>query len=462
MAQDLVDLQFDRAVEIVQGLPKNGPIQTGYEEKLAMYSLYKQATVGNVTTPRPGMFDMLGRAKYDAWAGQKDLGTRDAKLQYVDTLLKVLRKYSDKTVARDLVAELDSYRDPSTIGPSARSDSGSETSNSEDDEQQNEEEVDENIRDSQMSYEQVTADDETDEDYDRSQPPPPLDRRPGSSISSQNQYKTPLGGSVINAQMPSRVLSPRGGGGTPSMQPLPEHPTPSAFGPDNSPPPLFNHPNSLKKQLSGGSQRSISPRLPAQHLGPYRGTPTFQRNTATVYQSPNQAVQLSQLERAVESMQASLAALHERLEGLEGLLGYGEGNAALSRSSLPSHFESNPRRRSGVSSPHRPGNGGPTWPRWDPANMGAWSIVLQPLFRLENNVKVFAHFLANGDEGSPILVMVRRLFLDLSFIVVVLIAFKSFWRRTRMRRADVYAALGEVWRALTGRKAPRIMAEKSV
>ena len=36
-ARELVDAQFDRAVEIVQGLPKNGPIQTEYEEKLNMY-----------------------------------------------------------------------------------------------------------------------------------------------------------------------------------------------------------------------------------------------------------------------------------------------------------------------------------------------------------------------------------------------------------------------------------------
>lgn len=36
-SQELIDAQFDRAVEIVQGLPKNGPIQTGYEEKLTMY-----------------------------------------------------------------------------------------------------------------------------------------------------------------------------------------------------------------------------------------------------------------------------------------------------------------------------------------------------------------------------------------------------------------------------------------
>ena len=35
--QNYIDAQFDRAVQVVQGLPKNGPIQTGYEEKLEMY-----------------------------------------------------------------------------------------------------------------------------------------------------------------------------------------------------------------------------------------------------------------------------------------------------------------------------------------------------------------------------------------------------------------------------------------
>lgn len=33
----LIDAQFDRAVEIVQSLPKTGPVQTDYEEKLTMY-----------------------------------------------------------------------------------------------------------------------------------------------------------------------------------------------------------------------------------------------------------------------------------------------------------------------------------------------------------------------------------------------------------------------------------------
>ncbi|KAF8607637.1 ACBP-domain-containing protein [Ceratobasidium sp. AG-I] len=86
---DLINAQFNRAVEIVQSLPKTGPIQTGYEEKLAMYSLYKQATLGNVKTSRPGMWDMLGRAKWDEWAKHKDLDKREAQWMYVETLKKV-------------------------------------------------------------------------------------------------------------------------------------------------------------------------------------------------------------------------------------------------------------------------------------------------------------------------------------------------------------------------------------
>jgi hypothetical protein len=44
---NLIDAQFNRAVEIVQNLPKAGPIQTGYEDKL---NLYRCAIVVLVST----------------------------------------------------------------------------------------------------------------------------------------------------------------------------------------------------------------------------------------------------------------------------------------------------------------------------------------------------------------------------------------------------------------------------
>lgn len=100
---------FERTVDIVQSLPKTGPIQTSYEEKLALYSLYKQATEGNVRSKRPGMLDMLGRAKWDAWSNRRGLGSQDAKQLYVESMLKTLRKFGDRPQAIALIEELESF-----------------------------------------------------------------------------------------------------------------------------------------------------------------------------------------------------------------------------------------------------------------------------------------------------------------------------------------------------------------
>jgi acyl-CoA-binding protein len=51
---------------------------------LQLYSLYKQATEGDVQGKRPGFTDMVGRAKYDAWAKLAGVDQDDAKQQYID------------------------------------------------------------------------------------------------------------------------------------------------------------------------------------------------------------------------------------------------------------------------------------------------------------------------------------------------------------------------------------------
>ena len=53
---------------------------------LKIYSLYKQGTSGDATGRRPGMFDMVGRAKYDAWAKLSGTSQDDAMQQYVDLI----------------------------------------------------------------------------------------------------------------------------------------------------------------------------------------------------------------------------------------------------------------------------------------------------------------------------------------------------------------------------------------
>ena len=53
---------------------------------LKIYSLYKQATEGDVDGKRPGFTDMVGRAKFDAWDGVKGMSKGDAMQEYVDLI----------------------------------------------------------------------------------------------------------------------------------------------------------------------------------------------------------------------------------------------------------------------------------------------------------------------------------------------------------------------------------------
>lgn len=58
---------------------------------LELYGLFKQATAGDVSGPRPGLLDPKGRAKYDAWAGRKGLAREAAMQAYVDLVDLLLR-----------------------------------------------------------------------------------------------------------------------------------------------------------------------------------------------------------------------------------------------------------------------------------------------------------------------------------------------------------------------------------
>ncbi|HEY5926135.1 MAG TPA: acyl-CoA-binding protein [Kofleriaceae bacterium] len=63
----------------------------GNDTMLELYALYKQATTGDAGGDRPGMLDLRGRAKYDAWAKRKGL-TKDAAMQaYIDLVAKHAR-----------------------------------------------------------------------------------------------------------------------------------------------------------------------------------------------------------------------------------------------------------------------------------------------------------------------------------------------------------------------------------
>ena len=53
---------------------------------LKIYALFKQATAGDVEGKRPGFTDMVGRAKYDAWAEKKGVAKEEAMQEYIDLI----------------------------------------------------------------------------------------------------------------------------------------------------------------------------------------------------------------------------------------------------------------------------------------------------------------------------------------------------------------------------------------
>jgi acyl-CoA-binding protein len=75
---------FDKAVVESKQLPSKPDNET----LLKLYSLYKQATEGDINpdTPEPGMFDFVAKAKYNAWQELKGTSKEDAMSAYVKTV----------------------------------------------------------------------------------------------------------------------------------------------------------------------------------------------------------------------------------------------------------------------------------------------------------------------------------------------------------------------------------------
>ena len=71
--------RFEAASQSVKKLVED----PGNDVKLQLYALYKQGTEGDVQGKRPGFTDMIGRAKYDAWAKARGMSGSDAMKQYI-------------------------------------------------------------------------------------------------------------------------------------------------------------------------------------------------------------------------------------------------------------------------------------------------------------------------------------------------------------------------------------------
>ncbi|KAI9278063.1 acyl CoA binding protein-domain-containing protein [Sporodiniella umbellata] len=55
--------RYNKALHIVQSLPASSNFQPTRNQKLELYAFYKQVSEGDINTQRPGLFDIVGKAK---------------------------------------------------------------------------------------------------------------------------------------------------------------------------------------------------------------------------------------------------------------------------------------------------------------------------------------------------------------------------------------------------------------
>jgi|FrelakmetLWP11LW_1041352.scaffolds.fasta_scaffold75533_2 acyl-CoA-binding protein len=79
--------QFEDAQKRVKTLKEKPDNDT----LLKLYSLYKQGSEGDVHGDKPGFFDFVGAAKYDAWAKLKGTSKDEAMKKYIALVDKLLK-----------------------------------------------------------------------------------------------------------------------------------------------------------------------------------------------------------------------------------------------------------------------------------------------------------------------------------------------------------------------------------
>lgn len=73
---------FNKAAAAIKASAGKGAQMTN-DEMLAVYARFKQATVGDNSTAQPGALDLKGKAKWEAWNGQKGKSKEAAMNEYI-------------------------------------------------------------------------------------------------------------------------------------------------------------------------------------------------------------------------------------------------------------------------------------------------------------------------------------------------------------------------------------------
>ncbi|GLE03396.1 hypothetical protein PINS_up012298 [Pythium insidiosum] len=112
---DAIRREFEAKVALGKTLP---PLDDNMA-KLEMYALFKQAQHGKNSTPKPGMLDFVGKAKWEAWSKLGDMTPADAMRKYIAIIDDLAKKSGAGAGAATAGGKAESTSNGSTAGASS-------------------------------------------------------------------------------------------------------------------------------------------------------------------------------------------------------------------------------------------------------------------------------------------------------------------------------------------------------
>lgn len=85
--------EFEAAAAVVKTAFKEAGKNLSNDELLLLYGWFKQGTVGDNNTDKPGMFSFEAKSKWEAWNKCKGKSQEEAQGEYIRVAKELLTKY---------------------------------------------------------------------------------------------------------------------------------------------------------------------------------------------------------------------------------------------------------------------------------------------------------------------------------------------------------------------------------
>ncbi|KAJ1968022.1 Acyl-CoA binding domain containing 5, partial [Dispira parvispora] len=122
----LFELRFNKATELIKTfISSYSPLVT-LDRRNQLYSLYKQATLGDCRTERPPFYNAVARTRWESWRALSGLSKEQAKVRYIEKTLTILQELPTDDPRRRNIKDL-TWKSPvsssSDLSPMEKADS---------------------------------------------------------------------------------------------------------------------------------------------------------------------------------------------------------------------------------------------------------------------------------------------------------------------------------------------------